>query len=120
MIPGSALKFRSWMSRRRAGIAVLLTLAVLFNTAPVFAAVSFAEADSHAMMAGHTNHDMNMPCCNTGNDAACACMAHCALLFLSQAMPLMHNTINNSTHFVLAQQTLVPYADSPPLRPPRA
>ena len=122
MIPGSALKFRSWIRRRRARIAALLVLAVLFNTAPVFAASvsSLAESGSHAMMAGHVHHDMNnMPCCDTGNDTGCACTAHCALLFLSQAVPVLH-TMNNSTHLVMAQQTPVPYVDSPPLRPPRA
>jgi len=116
-----ALKFRSWIRRRRAGIAVLLTLAVMFNAAPVFAAaVSFAESGSHhTMMAGHTHDDMNMPCCDTGNDTGCACMAHCASLFLSQAMPVLQ-TMNNSTHLLMAQQMPVPYVDAPPLRPPRA
>jgi len=120
MIPSSALKFRSWMRRRRAGIAALMALAVLFNTAPLFAAAaSFTESGSHAMMAAHMHHETNMPCCSTGNDAACACMAHCAPLFLSQAMPVLQ-TMNNSTHLVMAQQMPVPYVDSPPLRPPRA
>jgi hypothetical protein len=122
MTIGSALKFRSWMRRRRAGIAVLLTLAVMFNTAPLFAAAaSFVESGSHhTMMAGHAHDDMNMPCCDTGNDTGCACMAHCAWLFLSQAMPPVLHTMNNSTHLIMAQQMPVPYVDAPPLRPPRS
>ena len=110
------------MHRRHAVIAVLLTLAVVFNTAPVFAAaVSMSEPGAHMMMAGHAhhNHNMNMPCCDDNDNTGCACMGHCASPFISQAMLMLHS-MGSSIYLAMAQQMPVPYVDSPPLRPPRS
>lgn len=115
------------MRRRQAFISVLLTLMVLFNTAHVFAAVASNVAPETTMaMTGHT-HDMQSPCCpdqsqnhnNCCQGTGCACMVHCASLFLSQAMPTLQS-LTNSKPLVLAEHMPIPHVDPPPQRPPRA
>ena len=116
-----------WMRRRRAFITALLAMTVLFNSAHVFAAVATGVAHGTSSAMAEHMHDLQSPCCpdhstthnNCCEGTGCACMAHCASLFLAQTMPKLQN-LTHAKPLVLAQLNPLPHIDPPPQRPPRA
>ncbi|MEJ2392982.1 MAG: hypothetical protein P8019_16500, partial [Gammaproteobacteria bacterium] len=107
MHQSTIVAFHQWARRHRAFFAVLLSIAVLFNVARVFAAVDYKSVtQEHTATAGHV-HAMQSACCpvHSFNDAHCcqgvdcSCTAHCASLWLSQQFPDLHHGYKSNPQF---------------------
>ena len=123
---GKAINISNWMRRRQAGIAILLTLTVLFNTATAFAfSTHRAAPETDATMLAHT-HEMQSPCCPDQSQnhntccqgAGCACLAQCATLLFSLPLTAPQNLFKQ-TMSPLAENLPITHVDPPPQRPPR-
>jgi hypothetical protein len=118
--------YRKRIRRWQAGLAVLLSCMVLFNSVTAFAFASLnMPAAATTAMAGHA-HELSSPCCpdqspqhdHCCQGTGCACLAHCASMLFSQMQTAPHQQFKQVVPR-LAESMPITHVAPPPQRPPR-